>query len=567
MEAVVIDGNTWYQKTFKDVDVALGGIKFKLKSQDQSKGSNELQTTEDKCYDARVITAITETTCGQLPTGETPKVTYNVEVPAGTNTCYIAGEMNGWTLTEMTKVDDIHYTITIEGATTAHKYKYASGPDWGYVEQTAEGGNVADRTWAENDVVAKWTSVYNPSAPTYDYYLTGSLVGGWDVKQQGIEKDGELYKATFTELNAGIYEFKITAGDWDHQWNYYNLGAAYKEVSEGTGEDGKPNGNIKIDTDEAINLTVIFDATAGEITFEGLNEKVVTYQLKGVGGWDQPGIELVQNPDPEKASEYMLTCQAISATDAIKVVRLEDGEIKDYYGNGTVKDDVEVTVEYDDQANIKLPAGTYNFYFDTAESEKKLWIEAATDCEPTPDYTRTVGNNQFGTICLPFGGTITGAVLYECVGSETGKVYLGSVTTLAAGVPYIFQATATELAVYSDGTAATAGSHNGLHGTFTDDTEVAVGNYILKDNALCQAAATCYVNANRAYLVMSEVPTGVPTQMPGRRYIGMDVQGENEATGVEDIFSTDAPVKVIENGQLIIIRDGVKYNVQGQVIK
>ena len=42
------------------------------------------------------------------------------------------------------------------------------------------------------------------------------------------------------------------------------------------------------------------------------------------------------------------------------------------------------------------------------------------------------------------------------------------------------------------------------------------------------------------------------------------VAGENVETGVEDLFKTDAPVKVIENGQLIIIRDGVKYNVQGQ---
>ena len=42
------------------------------------------------------------------------------------------------------------------------------------------------------------------------------------------------------------------------------------------------------------------------------------------------------------------------------------------------------------------------------------------------------------------------------------------------------------------------------------------------------------------------------------------VAGENVETGVEDLFTTDAPVKVIENGQLIIIRDGVKYNVQGQ---
>lgn len=112
---------------------------------------------------------------------------------------------------------------------------------------------------------------------------------------------------------------------------------------------------------------------------------IVTYQLKGVGGWEQPGIELVQNPGNDK--EYMLTCQAISATDAIKVVRLEDGEIKDYYGNGTVKDNVEVTVNYDDAGNITLPEGKYNFYFDTNASEKKLWIEAATDCQTTEEKT------------------------------------------------------------------------------------------------------------------------------------------------------------------------------------
>ena len=181
-------------------------------------------------------------------------------------------------------------------------------------------------------------------------------------------------------------------------------------------------------------------------------------------------------------------------------------------------------------------------------------------------YSRSTTAGKFGTICLPFGSnSYTGATFYEFVGSETGKVYLGSVTTLEAGVPYIFEASANELVVYGNGTMTDkAGYKNGLYGTFNNDTEVAVGNYILKDNKLCQAADICYVNANRAYIVMSEVPTGAPQQMPGRRYIGMSVQGENEATGVEDIFSTDAPVKVIENGQLIIIRDGVKYNVQGQ---
>ena len=42
------------------------------------------------------------------------------------------------------------------------------------------------------------------------------------------------------------------------------------------------------------------------------------------------------------------------------------------------------------------------------------------------------------------------------------------------------------------------------------------------------------------------------------------VFGENETTGLDNITNNEAPTKMIQNGQLIIIRDGVKYNVQGQ---
>jgi hypothetical protein len=181
-------------------------------------------------------------------------------------------------------------------------------------------------------------------------------------------------------------------------------------------------------------------------------------------------------------------------------------------------------------------------------------------------YSRSTTAGKFGTICLPFGSTNhTGATFYEFVGSETGKVYLGSVTTLEAGVPYIFEAIAAEVAVYGDGTtAATPGNSNGLHGTFTDETPVTAGNYILLNNELRPSNGSAKVNAYRAYIVMSEVPTGAPTQMPGRRYIGMSVQGENAETGFENITAPEGETKkVLINGQLIIIRDGEMYNAQG----
>ena len=186
-------------------------------------------------------------------------------------------------------------------------------------------------------------------------------------------------------------------------------------------------------------------------------------------------------------------------------------------------------------------------------------------------YHRTVTSGNYGTICLPFGSTnYSGATFYECVGSEPGKVYLGSVTALEAGVPYIFQATATatELAVYSDGTTATeAGKANGLVGTFADNTPVPNNAYILYGGAFRtnnDETKPNKINAYRAYLDLSAVNGGAPQQMPGRRYIGMGVHGENGTTGLDDIMTTGTPVKVIENGQLIIIRNGEKYNVQGQ---
>ena len=90
------------------------------------------------------------------------QVTYNVTVPAGTNTCYIAGNCTDWNFTQMTKVDDTHYTITLE-TTKKDGYKYCSGSDWAYVEKAADGSEMDNRTYATADVVAQWAKVYDPA--------------------------------------------------------------------------------------------------------------------------------------------------------------------------------------------------------------------------------------------------------------------------------------------------------------------------------------------------------------------------------------------------------------------
>ena len=376
------------------------------------------------------------------------ELTYTVEVPAGTEKCYIRGGFDDWDKFHEMELKDGEtnvFTLTIDGAVTTDEYKYACQESWEYKELDKEGNDIANRTWTALDKVEKWAE------PT-------------EVK----------------------------------------------------------------------------------------------YVLMGVNGDWTNGIPLTVNPD--NADEYVLTDQVIiKATDAIKVVTLTNGVATAWCGDVDSWSNATHTADAD--GNIVLEDGIYTFYF--KKTANNIYINQT-------GYARNV-TNTYGTICLPYASASTsGATFYEVVGKETGKVYLGSVTTLAAGVPYIFEKSASQIKVVYTGDKENAPVNtdaNGLVGTFE---EIAVPNtaYILYNDAFRtnnDASKPNKIRAYRAYLNLSAVEGGKPGQpMPGRRYIGMSVQGENEATGVEDLFTTDAPVKVIENGQLIIIRDGVKYNVQGQ---
>jgi hypothetical protein len=88
-----------------------------------------------------------------------------------------------------------------------------------------------------------------------------------------------------------------------------------------------------------------------------------------------------------------------------------------------------------------------------------------------------------------------------------------------------------------------------------------VDNYIIADNKVWVAGTGATLSANRAYIDASLVPTTAKAQLPGRRRVCM---GENAATGLDNITNGENTViKTIENGQLIIIRNGEKFNAQG----
>ena len=217
-------------------------------------------------------------------------------------------------------------------------------------------------------------------------------------------------------------------------------------------------------------------------------------------------------------------------------------------------------------------------YIDSYLSEA---IDVTTAAEMTDMYTRPVTNGNYGTICLPKASadlSAAGATFFEVAGkvmdgSNLKEVVFDEVTELEAGKPYVFLASESALNIPLTGEAVenvVSSQTNGLKGSFTNKSiESSEDRYILKNNKLyCTYGQNYNVGENRAYFdisSMSEFNGSAPA--PGRRRISMSVEQEQNATGIENAEFINGVQKRIENGQLFIIRNGVKYNAAGQIVK
>ena len=138
-------------------------------------------------------------------------------------------------------------------------------------------------------------------------------------------------------------------------------------------------------------------------------------------------------------------------------------------------------------------------------------------CGELISYTRDITAGEYGTICLPKSAKITnvsGATLYTISGKrlfETDLLYsvvLEDVTELIAGKPYIFLAdeNANQLKVnYYGVITSEPSSENGLIGTFAD-ADIDEGLYLVSGNRIVETDAESQINANCAYIDLTNVP-------------------------------------------------------------
>ena len=229
-----------------------------------------------------------------------------------------------------------------------------------------------------------------------------------------------------------------------------------------------------------------------------------------------------------------------------------------------------------------VPAGWVTIVFDNTSTGEYADEPARVQkivFNATPDYTRDVTVGSLGTICLPSNvpaGHAFGATFYKLVGKEPqyGKIVFDEILSgeLEAGKPYLFQAQGETLYCFYGTESVTDPDNSGaMKGTFEDMTLTDLTNiYYFAQKALwsCVDLTSLSVPANRAYVKMDEMPAITESNpAPGVRRITLGVNGQQVATGVDQVQGDEVPTKMIINGQLFILRGEKMYDTQGKLVK
>ena len=322
-------------------------------------------------------------------------------------------EIAGWPGEDMKKeaekiADTEVWSYTVEKGTAfgGMLFNNGEGTQTGDLTWTAGKYYVKDGWYTKEEATAKLAGG-EVTPPTPDptpaaYYVVGTF-NGWTNPDPAnvMAEDGNVYKKDLT-LAAGEHMLKVTNGTWADgcNWGYSNIAGAYSEVSEGTNDEGEANDNILITLAAETTITVVFDANAKKISFEGLTtqELTVSYVLMGVAGDWTTGIELTLNEDNTEYTEYKLLGQAIAEGDAVKVVTLTNGIATAWCGN--VEEGCPVERTADDMGNIVLAPGTYDFYFKPDSDIIYIGASAPSGVEDVIVEGKAVKVMRNGQMCI-----------------------------------------------------------------------------------------------------------------------------------------------------------------------
>ena len=225
------------------------------------------------------------------------------------------------------------------------------------------------------------------------------------------------------------------------------------------------------------------------------------------------------------------------------------------------------------------------------EDDQCASIAIANKEYETVEIYRNLQAGMYNTICLPFDINLNNlsedhpyknATVVEFVGTEIQKVggedvlklKFSQVTSMQAGVPYLIQPQQDIKVPVRVSGVATNDNIGGMSITPTNSVATFKGItspveiqadpkilFLVANNRLATASSTGMMMANRAYFELDNAQN-----LPKRSMISIV---KSTPAGFEEIYNTyhTEAYKMLYNGMIVIVRDGVMYDLMGTRIK
>ena len=537
-------------------------------------------------------------------------------IPATAPDRYITGTIaGGWDGNEVKmtydeKTQTYSHTFAANKLSAGVEYKLkVTGGNWDYHCGTINGtipgvlndgeGNVCFTLKTVGDVTISFQDAKITVATTgefkvpvtYEYYILGTM-NSWSVKEDyGLadEDNDGIYTREIT-LTSGQHDFKINVGNWDSQWGWKDVEGNYSEAT-----DAKDDNKIKITLTAEKTFTVLFNTSSKKITFEGLTQ---IHTVKATVNPAEAGTikGLAADGKYNHGAEATLTATPAEGYEFVNWTKGEEVVSTENPYKFTVTADVALV------ANFKEAEPEYqvfedeitNFVFDTeawpmvcqggpsATYQIEVFLVLTEDADGTLSY-EDCSVSIMGTDATFIEGTLSDLDVYAPSADAVlrvqwnGEFYELHLAMSAAAEPTEPTNVLVTNAVksYDEGSGALK-----LTGLWEGaEVFVEIGGYEGKESieystpqgVLFETPDVAAFGNEASIIVAGEditvVCNGLKPMMGNDVYNVTITTLSEVSTALDNLNTTVAPVKMIENGQLIIVKDGVQYNAQGAILK
>ncbi len=366
-------------------------------------------------------------------------------------------------------------------------------------------------------VNVRFTSDQDNDWESYDMTYTNKTYMGFRV-----------YSRTFTDWYNGLYVLQFQrwnggswVGDVSVFWNTWTAASTY-------------NGKMYVHgaADGYKWITPTYDSAG-----DGIH---ITYHVQGTNSWTPSNAYIYTSTEnynngwagePITANAFNDGWYDYVVYYPFNVIIFNNGDS----GNGNQTGDISINTAKDEY---------WTTYVVNGEEGTTTTVDRDSKPEGWIDYQRTgLTAGNYGTICLPYAATITGATIYKITSTVGSGESLTGINieevegnAVEAGKAYIFKATGTTLTATYSGSYTEASAGYGMMGTYTATT-APQGSYVIGSDNMIHKVTGDAVNVGqyKGYITLD----GIDPAAPGLDFIPFF---DSELSGINTVQASESKV-------------------------